>query len=144
MGPMSEVGQALAPVSAVMAQRPPINRALSLAAALRRRGNRPARSSATPPPHIEGVAFSTATIRNGGMAVATLTGSNLQGADVHCEPLSGGFIVDVLPHHTVQAEGEQLVLAMRIFRRMGTPRALCLVRVSVGVSTAVGSITVRV
>ncbi len=126
-----------------MAQRPPINRALSLAAALRRRGKTPARST-TAPPHIEGIAFSTATIRSGGMAVATLTGSNLQGADVHCESLSSGFIIDVLPHHTVQAEGGQLVLAMRVFRRMGTPRALCLVRVGVGVSSAVGSITVRV
>lgn len=90
------------------------------------------------------MAFSTATIRSGGMAVATLKGSNLHGADVRCEAMSNGFIVDMLPHHTVQAEGEQLVLAMRVFRRMGTPRGLCLVRVSVGTSSAVGSITVRV
>jgi hypothetical protein len=125
-----------------MTQRPPLDRALSLAAALRRRTSKKYSSDAAP--HIEGMAFSTATIRSGGMAVATLRGSDLQGADVRCEAMSSGFIVDVLPHHTVQAEGEQLVLAMRLFRRMGTPRALCLVRVTVGDSSAVGSITVRV
>ncbi|MCR9159450.1 MAG: hypothetical protein ACE37F_22905 [Nannocystaceae bacterium] len=125
-----------------MAQRPPLDRALSLTAALRRRSGGP--SSAGGVPHIEGMAFSTATIRSGGMAVATLRGTNLHSADVRCEAMSTGFIVDVLPHHTVQAKGEQLVLAMRLFRRMGTPRALCLVRVSVGDSSTVGSITVRV
>jgi|GEM_PF-2388457 len=127
-----------------MAQRPPIDRALSLAAALRRRNGKSTDGHGGPTPHIDGIAFSTSTIRSGGMAVAKVRGSNLQGADVRCEAMSNGFIVDVLPHHAVQSEGEQLVLAMRVFRRMGTPRALCLVRVSVGDSSAVGSITVRV
>ncbi len=78
------------------------------------------------------------------MAVAKVRGQHLHGADVRCEAMSTGFILHVLPQQTVQAEGEQLVLAMRVFRRMGTPRGLCLVRVSVGDSSAVGSITVRV
>jgi len=128
-----------------MAQRPPIDRSFSLAAALRQRAKRvDASKPNTPAAYIERMAFSSATIRSGGMAVATLHGTDLQGADVRAEPMSRGFIVDVLPHHTVQSEGEQLVLAMRVFRRIGTPRALCLVRVSVGHSSAVGSITVRV
>ena len=128
-----------------MAPRPPFDRVPYLIAAPRRRsGQRCVPEGVCEVAHIESVAFGTATIRSGGMAVATLRGSNLHAADVRCEVMSTGFIVDVLPHHTVQAEGEQLVLAMRVFRRMGTPRGLCLVRVSVGTSSAVGSITVRV
>ncbi|MBV1856887.1 MAG: hypothetical protein KUG77_00650 [Nannocystaceae bacterium] len=126
-----------------MAQRPSINRALSLAAALRRKHNAAPEDDGKVPV-IEGLAFSTATIRSGGMAVAKIRGVNLQQADLKCESMSSGFIIDVLPQHSVQEEGEQLVLAMRIFRRMGTPRALCLVRVSMGGSSAVASITVRV
>lgn len=126
-----------------MAQRPSINRALSLAAALRRK-SKSAEKEDGKTPLIEGLAFSTATIRSGGMAVAKVRGLHLHGADLKCESMSSGFIVDVLPQHAVQEEGEQLVLAMRIFRRMGTPRALCLVRVSIGGSSAVASITVRV
>ncbi len=126
-----------------MAQRPSINRALSLAAALRRK-RKSVQDEDAKAALIEGLAFSTATIRSGGMAVAKLRGLHLHGADLKCESMSSGFIVDVLPQHTVQEKGEQLVLAMRIFRRMGTPRALCLVRVSIGGSSAVASITVRV
>jgi len=126
-----------------MAQRPSINRALSLAAALRRK-SKSVHDDQGKESQIEGLAFSTATIRSGGMAVAKVRGLHLHGADLKCESMSSGFIIDVLPQHTVQEEGEQLVLAMRIFRRMGTPRALCLVRVSIGGSSAVASITVRV
>ena len=78
------------------------------------------------------------------MAVAKIRGLSLHGADIKCESMSSGFILDVLPQHAVQEKGEQIVLAMRIFRRMGTPRALCLVRVSIGGSSAVASITVRI
>lgn len=127
----------------VSTHRPPIHRALSLAASLRRRTPRDEGTDG-PAPSIDSVAFGAATIRSGGMAVATIRGANLERADVLCEALSSGFIVDVVPQHTVQAEGEQLVLAMRIFRRIGTPRGLCLVRVSMGDSSAVASITVRV
>ncbi len=126
-----------------MAQRPSINRALSLADALRRKyksGHQEDGKESL----IEGLAFSTATIRSGGMAVAKIRGAHLHGAEIECESMNGGFIIDVLPQHAVQEEGEQIVLAMRIFRRMGTPRALCLVRVSIGGSSAVASITVRV
>ena len=126
-----------------MAQRPSINRALSLAAALRRKSN-PVREDAGEASLIEGLAFSAATIRSGSMAVAKVRGLHLHGADLKCESMSSGFIIDVLPQHTVQEEGEQLVLAMRVFRRVGTPRSLCLVRVSIGGSSAVASITVRV
>lgn len=130
-----------------MAQRPSINRAFSLAAALRRKNTR-TREEDGEASLIEGLAFRTATIRSGGMAVAKIRGLHLHGADLECESMSSGFIVDVLPQHAVQGEGEgegeQIVLAMRIFRRMGTPRALCLVRVSIGGSSAVASITVRV
>jgi len=126
-----------------MAQRPSINRALSLAAALRRK-SKTVRDDDGEESLIQGLAFSTATIRSGGMAVAKVRGLHLHGADLKCQSMSSGFIIDVLPQHAVQEKGEQLVLAMRIFRRMGTPRALCLVRVSIGGSSAVASITVRV
>lgn len=127
-----------------MAQRPSINRALSLDAALRRKNTPAGEEDDGRESLIEGLAFSTATIRSSGMAVAKIRGLNLHGADVKCESMSSGFIIDVLPQHAVQEKGEQIVLAMRIFRRMGTPRALCLVRVSIGGSSAVASITVRV
>lgn len=117
------------------------HRALVLAAALRRKTKT---GEAENQPEIEAIAFSTSTIRSGSMAVAKVRGQHLHGADVRCEAMSTGFIIDVLPQQTVQAEGEQLVLAMRVFRRIGTPRGLCLVRVSAGDSSAVGSITVRV
>lgn len=126
------------------ANRPPLHRALALTASLRRRAPESEPEPDGPAPQIDSIAFSTATIRSGGMAVATLKGCHLERGDVLCETMSSGFIVDVLPQHTVQAGGDQLVLAMRLFRRMGTPRGLCLVRVSIGDSSAVASITVRV
>ncbi|MEM6293596.1 MAG: hypothetical protein AAGA54_20145 [Myxococcota bacterium] len=129
-----------------MTRRSNMNRALVLAASLRRRGKRgaPQTPSNAPKAEIEGIAFAGATIRSGGVAVAKIRGRNLNAADVRCEAMSKGFILDVLPDYTVQSEGEELVLAMRVFRRIGTPRALCLVRVTIGSTSAVGSITVRV
>ena len=124
-----------------MRRRSQPNRALVLAAALRRKAKT---ADAEHQPVIEGIAFSTSTIRSGSMAVAKVRGQHLHGVDVRCEAMSSGFILDLLPQQTVQSQGEQLVLAMRVFRRMGTPRGLCLVRVSVGDSSAVGSIAVRV
>ncbi len=118
------------------------NRALAVAAALRRISKPDPQDDRNP--RIEGIAFSAATIRSGAMAVAKIRGQRLYDGDVRCEAMSTGFILDVLPQHAVQSEGEQLVLAMRVFRRLGTPSGLCLVRVSVGESSAVGSITVRV
>ncbi len=126
-----------------------MNRTLILAGSLRRRsgfgggGGGPSKAPA-PVPQIQRVAFAGATIRSGGVAVARVRGTHLDASAVKCEVMSNGFILDVLPEHTVQSEGEELVLAMRVFRRIGTPRALCLVRVTIGSSTAVGSITVRV
>jgi len=125
-----------------------MNRALLLASSLRRvggGGGGGGRSgSSAPSPDIERVAFQSATIRSGSVAVARISGSNLDAGVVRCEVLSPGYILDVLPEQTVQKGGSELVVAMRVFRRVGTPRPLCLVRISIGSATAVGSITVRV
>ena len=90
---------------------------------------------------IEAVSFQGATIRSGGVAVARLRGRNIAPGDVTAAPANAGFVIDILPERTEQ--GDELVLGIRIFRRMGTPRGLCLIRFTAGPATAVASITVR-
>jgi hypothetical protein len=92
-------------------------------------------------PSIEAVSFQGATIRSGGVAVARLRGRNVDPSAVTCTAANSGFVVDILPQRTEQ--GDELVLGIRIFRRIGTPRGLCLIRFCVGPATAVASITVR-
>lgn len=105
---------------------------------------RPHASTTPAQPRIDAIAFAGATIRSGGVAVARIRGEWLDAGRVHCEVLSHGFLLDVLPNHIVQGRGTELVVAMRIYRRLGTPKPLCLVRLSVGGATSVASITVRV
>jgi hypothetical protein len=93
-------------------------------------------------PVIESVAFQGSTIRSGGVAVARLRGRDLDPHTVRCDGANAGFVVDLLPERTEQRD--ELVLGLRIFRRMGTPRGLCLIRFSCGPATAGASITVRV
>ncbi len=126
-----------------MALRSSTHRAFSLVAALRR-NSAPAQGEAGGESIIEGIAFNTSTIRTGDTVVAKIRGPNLHGAEVKCEAMSTGFLLDLLPQPAVQEEGEQLMLAMRVFRGIATPRGLCLVRVTIGASSAVASITVRV
>ncbi len=92
-------------------------------------------------PTIEAVSFQGSTIRSGGVAVARLRGRDLDAHGITCEGVNAGFVVDLLPERTEQ--GDELVLGIRIFRRMGTPRGLCLIRFGCGPAQAVASITVR-
>lgn len=102
------------------------------------------RSRPIPQANIKSIAFAGATIRSGGVAVARIRGTCLDAGQVKCETLSHGYLLDVLPDHIVQRGGTELVVAMRVYRRLGTPKPLCLVRISVGSATSVASITVRV
>jgi hypothetical protein len=103
----------------------------------------PFRSSGDPEavPLIESVSFQGSTIRSGGVAVARVRGRDLDPDAVRCDGANAGFVVDLLPERTEQ--GNELVFGIRIFRRMGTPRGLCLIRFRCGPATAVASITVR-
>jgi hypothetical protein len=91
-------------------------------------------------PEIRAVSFSTATIRSGRVAVAKIDCSGIRPQDVCCEAARPGFTVETLPNRTRQ--GRFIILAVRIHRQLGTPRALCLVRFSAGSASASASLTV--
>ncbi len=91
-------------------------------------------------PEIRAVCFSTATIRSGRVAVATIDCSGLAPEDIHCEITSPGFVLDVLPTRTRQ--GRNVILGVRIHRNLGALRSLCLVRFHAGSQGARASVTV--
>jgi len=91
-------------------------------------------------PEIRAVSFSTATIRSGRVAVAKIDCSGIRPRDVCCEPARPGFTVELLPNRIRQ--GRFIILAVRIHRQLGTPRALCLLRFSGGSASALASLTV--
>lgn len=93
------------------------------------------------PAKIESVVFKGSTIRSSAVAVATVTGQNLATHCVRCEPVTSGFIVDMLEERSQR--GDQVILGIRVYRRPGTPSGLCLLRFAIGDSVAIASITVR-
>lgn len=93
------------------------------------------------PAKIESVTLKGSTIRSSGVAVATITGQNLAQDGVRCEPVTPGFIVDLLEERNQR--DEQVILGIRVYRRPGTPSGLCLLRFAIGDSVAIASITVR-
>lgn len=108
------------------------------------------RSLTTPPlsspapqladPQINAVAFSTSTIKSGRVAVAKIDCSGIRPEDIRCESTSHGFEIEVLPARA--RHGRFVVLAIRIHRRLGAPRSLCLVRFTAGAHSAAASVTV--
>jgi hypothetical protein len=91
-------------------------------------------------PEIRAVSFSTATIRSGRVAVAKIDCTGIRPQDVRCEASRSGFVVEVLPNRVRQ--GRHVILAVRVHRQLGTPRALCLLQFSAGAATALASLTV--
>jgi len=91
-------------------------------------------------PQIRSVAFSTATIRTGRVAVAKIDCTGIPPHEIHCESTSQGFDVEILPTRTRQ--GRFVILGIRVHRRLGVPRSLCLLRFSAGPLGAVASVTV--
>lgn len=94
-----------------------------------------------PHPELRSVCFSTATIRSGRVAAAKIDCSGIPPEHVTIEPLSQAFEVQVLP--TRARQGRFVLLAIRIHRRLGAPRSLCVLRVSAAGQSVSASITVR-
>lgn len=105
---------------------------------------RPSIPPSSPPtaavPEIHAVSFATATIRTGRVAAARIECSGILPEDIRCEATRPGFLVEILPPRMQQ--GRCVILAIRVHRRPGTPRGLCLVRFSAGATCALASLTV--
>ena len=91
-------------------------------------------------PQIRSVSFSTSTIRTGRVAVAKVDCEGIHPQDIVCESTSHGFDVQPLP--TRARQGRFVIIGIRIHRRLGAPRSLCLVRFRAGSQTAAASVTV--
>lgn len=89
---------------------------------------------------ILSVAFATSTVRSDRVVAACLRCTGAQRHRVTVDALTPGFAVDLLPQRA--HEDDRILLGIRIHRRLGTVRRLCLVRFSVGEAAAVASITV--
>ena len=89
---------------------------------------------------ILSVAFATSTLRSDRVVAARLQCTGAHGQRVRAEAITPGFTVDLLPQRS--HEQGRILLAVRIHRRLGTVRRLCLVRFCVGDAAAVASITV--
>lgn len=98
----------------------------------------PAANSA--PLQIRSVSFASSTVRSDRVVAATLDCVGGQRRAVSAEPLTPGFEIELLPQRA--REDGRIVLAVRIHRRLGTVRRLCLVRFCVGDAAATASITV--
>ncbi len=101
---------------------------------------RRANPGAAEAPVISAVQFQGSTVRSGNVIVARLRGTQLDPYAVQCIPESPGFALEVLPERTMQS-GE-LLLGLRLYRRIGTARGLCRVRFSIGDVSVMTSITV--
>lgn len=86
------------------------------------------------------VSFEASTIRSDRVAVATIDCAGAHAEDVHCHPVTPGFEIQLLDERVVQ-DG-LIIVGLRIHRRIGAIRRLCLVRFSVRGVSAVASITV--
>jgi hypothetical protein len=89
---------------------------------------------------ILSVAFATSTVRSDRVVAACLRCTGAQRHRVTVEALTPGFAVDLLPERA--HDDDRILLAIRVHRRLGTVRRLCLVRFSVGEAAAVATITV--
>jgi hypothetical protein len=89
---------------------------------------------------ILSAAFATSTVRSDRVVAACLRCTGAQRHRVTVEALTPGFAVDLLPERA--HDDDRILLAIRVHRRLGTVRRLCLVRFSVGEAAAVASITV--
>ena len=98
-----------------------------------------------PPPdnlttQIRSVSVASSIVRSDRVVAVTLGCLGGHRRAVKVESLTPGFEIDMLPERARQ--GEMIILGVRIHRRLGTVRRLCLVRFSLGGASAVASITV--
>lgn len=91
-------------------------------------------------PEIRAVSFSTATIRSGRVAVAKIDCSGIAPHELRCESTSHGFELQVLP--TRARQGRFILVGVRIHRRLGTPRNLCIIRFEANGLSSSASLTV--
>lgn len=91
-------------------------------------------------PEILSVSFESSTIRSDHVAVAKIDCVGAVPEDVICHAVTPGFEIQVLDERAVQ-DG-LIIMGLRIHRRIGAIRRLCLIRFSVGGASAIASITV--
>jgi hypothetical protein len=90
--------------------------------------------------HIRAIAFASTTIRSDRVVAVTLscTGGHRRAISVESE--TPGFDVELLPERS-QRRG-QVIVAIRVHRRLGTIRLRCRLRFCIGDACGVASITV--
>ncbi len=91
-------------------------------------------------PQILSVSFESSTIRSDHVAVAKVDCTGALPEDVTCHPVTPGFEIQLLEERAVQ-DG-LIIVGLRIHRRIGAIRRLCLVRFAVRGASAIASITV--
>jgi len=91
-------------------------------------------------PSVLSVSFETSTIRSDRVAVARIDCPGASPDQVRCSPVTPGFEIELLDERAMQ-DG-QILVGLRIHRRIGSVRRLCLVRFSIGRASATASITV--
>lgn len=93
-----------------------------------------------PRPEILSVSFESSTIRSDHVAVAKINCIGATPDEVSCHPVTPGFEVQLLEERGI-VDG-RIIVGLRIHRRIGAMRRLCLIRFAVGGASAVASITV--
>ena len=91
-------------------------------------------------PEILSVSFESSTIRSDHVAVATIDCVGAHPDDVTCHAVTPGFEIQLLEERGMQ-DGH-IIVGLRIHRRIGAMRRLCLIRFAVRGASAVASITV--
>jgi hypothetical protein len=89
---------------------------------------------------IRAVAFARSTLRTGRTVAARVHCDATDPAGLRCEAVTPGFVVELMPERS--RRDDHLLVGLRIHRRLGIARQLCLVRFSIGEATATASITV--
>lgn len=90
--------------------------------------------------HIESIAFASDTVRSDHVVAVTLECTGGHRRAITVESMTAGFEVELLPERS--QERGQILVAIRIHRRLGTIARLCVLRFNVGDATAIASITV--
>ena len=91
-------------------------------------------------PQIRAVSFTSATMRSGRAAVLRIDCTGVEPDEIRCEAARPGFSVETTPRRV--RDGRHILVSLRIHRTPQAPKALCLVRVSAGSTSALASITV--
>ncbi len=90
--------------------------------------------------HIETISFASDTVRSDHVVAVTLECTGGHRRAISVESMTAGFEVELLPERS--QERGQIIVALRIHRRLGTIARLCVLRFTVGDATAIAPITV--